>query len=73
MGISVNEEIYHGTFAAVLAATIINNKVGFYAISSADVTKALNKNGGKATIYGCRVSYYYLQPKVPKKLAMQRA
>lgn len=60
LGISVNEEIYRGTLAAVLAATIINNKVGYYAISSADVTNALNKNGGKATIYGCRVSYYYL-------------
>lgn len=60
LGIIVNEEIYRGTLSAVLAAKIINNKVGFYAISSADVTKALNKNGGKATIYGCRVSYYYL-------------
>lgn len=60
LGITVNEKIYRGTIAAVLAAAIINNKVGHYAISSADVTSALNKNGGKATIYGCKVSYYYL-------------
>ena len=60
LGIAVNEEICHGTIAAVLAATIINNKIGYYAIGSSDVTKALNKNGGKATIYGCKVSYYYL-------------
>lgn len=60
LGITVNEEPCRGTAAAALAAAIINNKVGHYAISSADVTKALNKNGGKATIYGCRVSYYYL-------------
>lgn len=59
LGIIVNGELCQGTAAAANAATIINNKVGYYATYSGDVTKALAKTG-KATIYGCKVSYYYL-------------
>lgn len=60
LGISVNEELCRGSAAAALAAAIINNKVGHYVICSVDVTSALDKTGGKATIFGCKVSYYYL-------------
>ena len=60
LGITVNEEPCRGTAAAALAAAIINNKDGHYVICSVDVTSALDKTGGKATIFGCKVSYYYL-------------
>lgn len=60
LGIIVNGEPCHGSAAAALAAAIINNKLGHYVVCSVDVTSALDKTGGKATIYDCRVSYYYL-------------
>lgn len=60
LGISVNEELCRGSAAAALAAAIINNKVGRCTICSVDVTRTLDTTGGKATICGCKVSYYYL-------------
>lgn len=59
LGIIVNGELCRGGAAAPLAAAIINNKVGRYATYCEEITKALAKTG-KATIHGCKVSYYYL-------------
>lgn len=59
MGITVNGERFSGGAAAVLAASAINRKAGYYATYCLAVTEALAKTG-KATIHGCKVSYYYL-------------
>ena len=59
LGIIVDGELCRGGAAAALAASMINQKVGCYATYCEEITKALAKTG-KATIFGCKVSYYYL-------------
>lgn len=59
MGITVDGERFSGSAASVLAASAINKKAGYYATYCLEVTKELSKSG-KATIHGCKVSYYYL-------------
>ncbi len=59
LGIIVDGEICRGFAAAALAASIINRKVGRHVTYSEAITKALAKTG-KATIFGCKVSYHYL-------------
>ena len=59
LGIIVDGEMCRGFAAAALAASIINRKTGRHVTYSEAITKALAKTG-KATIFGCKVSYYYL-------------